>query len=130
MVIRKLFSDHQHRHCIPEKYREAYEAMMTALFRRRVRLYCLLVMAIYLFSTVVEFFLDPGSWRIQELGLWALLLVSTAVLFYAVRSTIRLSRIKIYGLFSVLLCLVLIFKLGILYVDVEPYDSALLLPAY
>ncbi|MFC1480240.1 PP2C family protein-serine/threonine phosphatase [Candidatus Omnitrophota bacterium] len=109
---------------IPERYRENYLKEQTVLVKNRVRLFCLLTVAIYSFSTFMWVIVYPGVSSVLEMVVGSLLAAGGGIVLYfnSRARTIRIAKINAY-LFTALL-LVLLVKLGVTYRDDALVSSA------
>ncbi len=100
---------------IPDVYLSEYKAQQASLIKSRVGLFCVLTVSIYFLSTFIGYLLYPSGLKVEEIPLWAAIIIGGAVIFYLSRraKSIRAAKLNAY-LFTALF-LVVLTKASIIY---------------
>jgi len=110
---------------IPDEYRPEFFEGQAAFIKKRVRLFCILAVSLYFFSSIIWFFVNPGKFFRMEVVVGLFLLAGGAgiLLLNAKAKTIRIAKVNAY-LFTMLLIFLLV-RLGIAYGENVEATSAM-----
>ncbi len=110
---------------IPPQYLDEFLRRQAAFIKKRVRLFCLSAVGIYLLATILGIMMAPEEFRPQEAVLWAVLFaVTAAILFFNKKfHTLAAAKFNAY-LFTVAILLILT-NINIIYYEYAVYSSSL-----
>ena len=100
---------------VPLQYEAEFRERKTILIRARIRLFCLLSVSLYFFSTLAGIFLAPQEYEIQELYTGLFLVAGAAIIVWVNSRTRTPVRAKLMAYLFTGFILLLLLKLGIVY---------------
>lgn len=108
---------------IPEAYLDEFILKQTDLIKSRVRLFCVLTIAIFFSVTLLTFIITPEEFRPAELPVWAVIIIGSLSVFHFTgrTRTLKITKLNAYLFIAILLlCLTYLCILYYEYINVTP----------
>ncbi|MDP8217774.1 MAG: PP2C family protein-serine/threonine phosphatase [Candidatus Theseobacter exili] len=106
---------------VPGPYRNMFISEQIKWVKRSVSIQCLLIIAVYIIFTPLNFVLDPDEFRIAEIPWGLLLIAGTLLVFYFNRITKTLFTTKASAFLFIILLLIVVTKTSLLYKEYGPF---------
>jgi len=100
---------------IPALYSDEFVREQTTLIKNRVRLFCILTVAIYVSATIMSYLFILRTFNPQEIRVWAILFCSAALIYHLIGLVRTIKAVRFFSYLFILLFLFSLIDISFIY---------------